>query len=153
MHGCHEHTSCVSDALIAADKICDDRGLRFTDLRRHVLELVWENHGAVKAYDLLDKLDNEFSAKPPTVYRALEFLQKNGLVHKISSLNSYVGCSHPLKHSDCFFLICSHCNEVAECCGSDVAKAVRDMVETQGFEPNQTTIEIEGTCQECRAVS
>ncbi len=150
MHGHHEHTSCVNDALIAADNICKTRGLRFTDLRRHVLELVWENHGAVKAYDLLEKLDDEFSAKPPTVYRALEFLQENGLVHKINSLNAYVGCSHPLKHADCFFLICSHCKEVEECCGSDVAAAVRNMVAGESFLPHQTSLEIEGTCQECR---
>lgn len=149
MHACHEHKTCVEDALKAADRICDERELRFTDLRRRVLELIWENHGSAKAYDLLEKLGGEFSAKPPTVYRTLDFLQENGLVHKINSLNAYVGCSHPLKHKDCFFLICSVCNEVKECCASKVADALRKMARESGFTPHQTTLEIEGECLEC----
>lgn len=153
MLGSHEHAHCIEEAIDAANRICDERGLRFTDLRQHVLELVWANHGSVKAYDLLENLNSEFSAKPPTVYRALEFLQENGLVHKISSLNAYVGCGHPLKHRDCFFLICSDCNEVEECCGSNVAEALRDMVTRQGFAPHHTTLEIKGTCQACQAAS
>lgn len=149
MHACHEHALCVDDALKAADQICEDRELRFTDLRRKVLELIWENHGSAKAYDLLEKLGGEYSAKPPTVYRTLDFLQENGLVHKISSLNAYVGCSHPLKHKDCFFLICSGCNEVQECCASPVAEALRDLAANSHFTPHHTTLEIEGKCQEC----
>ncbi len=151
MHSCHEHTVCIEDAISAASRICEERGLRFTDLRKKVLELVWENHGSAKAYDLLEKLGEDYSAKPPTVYRALDFLQENGLVHKINSLNAYVGCSHPLQHQDCFFLICSACNEVQECCASHVAKVVRGMAEQSQFSPHHTTLEIEGECQDCRA--
>jgi Fur family transcriptional regulator, zinc uptake regulator len=151
MHGRHEHIHCIEDAVNNANRICEERGLRFTELRRRVLELVWENHGSAKAYDLLEKLGGEYSAKPPTVYRALDFLQENGLVHKINSLNAYVGCSHPLQHKDCFFLICSQCDEVAECCGSPVAKALRKMAAGEGFAPSQTTLEIEGQCSDCQA--
>ncbi|WP_169566162.1 transcriptional repressor [Sneathiella limimaris] len=151
MYQRHEHAHCIKDAIQTATDICEERGLRFTDLRRHVLELVWENHGSVKAYDLLDRLGEDYSAKPPTVYRALEFLQENGLVHKINSLNAYVGCSHPLKHRDCFFLICDNCKEVQECCAGEVADALRDMVKKQGFLPHHTTVEIEGICQDCRS--
>ncbi len=151
MHSCHEHTVCIEDALRTADRICEERGLRFTDLRRRVLELVWENHGSAKAYDLLERLGEDYSAKPPTVYRALEFLQENGLVHKINSLNAYVGCSHPLQHQDCYFLICSKCQEIKECCTSQVANVVRDLAEKSSFVPSRTTLEIEGICQDCRS--
>lgn len=151
MFGSHEHAHCIEDAVSAAVQICEERGLRFTDLRRHVLELVWEGHGAVKAYDLLEKLDAEYSAKPPTVYRALEFLQENGLVHKINSLNAYVGCSHPLAHKDCFFLICSECNEVQECCSENLSDSLKSLVKKSDFLPEQTTLEIEGKCKECQA--
>ncbi|WP_219821644.1 Fur family transcriptional regulator [Sneathiella aquimaris] len=153
MHECHEHALCVEDAVQAANRICDERGLRFTDLRRRVLELVWENHGSAKAYDLLEKLGSDYSAKPPTVYRALDFLQENGLVHKINSLNAYVGCSHPLKHQDCFFLICSVCNEVQECCTGQIVDVVRDMAKKSHFSPHHTTLEIEGECEKCEARS
>ncbi|MEH6405119.1 MAG: Fur family transcriptional regulator [Sneathiella sp.] len=149
MHACHEHALCVEEALTAADRICDERELRFTDLRRRVLSLIWENHGSSKAYDIMEKLGDDFSAKPPTVYRTLDFLQDNGLVHKINSLNAYVGCSHPLKHQDCFFLICSCCNEVQECCASHIADTLRDMANKNKFSPRHMTLEIEGECQDC----
>ncbi|MBE7636363.1 transcriptional repressor [Sneathiella sp. P13V-1] len=151
MYAQHEHSHCIETAVEAAERICEDRNLRFTELRRRVLELVWQNHGAAKAYDLLEQLGDDYSAKPPTVYRALDFLLENGLVHKINSLNAYVGCEHPLEHKDCFFLICSNCEEVAECCAGDVAKSLRDMVAKSGFKPTHTTLEIEGLCQQCQA--
>jgi len=151
MRGCHEHAHCIEDAIAAADRICTERGLRFTELRRRVLELVWENHGSAKAYDLLEKLGGDYSAKPPTVYRALEFLQENGLVHKISSLNAYVGCSHPLEHRNCYFLICKKCDEVQECCVGSVADTLQDLALSNNFKPEQMTLEIEGTCSSCQA--
>ena len=150
MYAQHEHSRCIETALQNAEQICEERNLRFTDLRRRVLELVWQNHGAAKAYDLLEQLGDDYSAKPPTVYRALDFLQDNGLVHKISSLNAYVGCEHPLAHKDCFFLICSECEEVAECCAPEVASSLRDMVRESGFKPMRTTVEIEGLCKQCQ---
>lgn len=151
MYTRHEHAVCVEDALNTAHRVCAERALRFTDLRQRVLTLIWENHGSVKAYDILERLGGDFSAKPPTVYRALDFLQENGLVHKINSLNEYVGCSHPLKHKDCFFLICSECNEVKECCAGPVADALREMAKVNSFTPHQMTLEIEGICQQCSA--
>ena len=106
--GKHQHASCISDALRAAEKTCKERGLRLTPIRRRVLELVWASHEPVKAYDILDILRSERdSAAPPTVYRALEFLLGEGLVHKIESLNAYVGCGEP-GHADAGqFLICA----------------------------------------------
>ena len=77
-------------------ELCARRGARLTRLRRRVLELVWQGHAAVKAYDLLAELDRkDATAKPPTVYRALDFLMAHGLVHRLESLNSYVGCPQP----------------------------------------------------------
>ncbi len=150
MYAQHEHSHCIETAVETAERICEERSLRFTELRRRVLELVWQNHGAAKAYDLLEQLGDDYSAKPPTVYRALDFLQENGLVHKINSLNAYVGCEHPLEHKDCFFLICSNCEEVAECCAPEVAGSLRNMVSESGFKPVRTTVEIEGLCKQCQ---
>ena len=150
MYDQHEHSHCIETAVEAAERVCADRNLRFTELRRRVLELVWQNHGAAKAYDLLEQLGDDYSAKPPTVYRALDFLQENGLVHKINSLNAYVGCEHPLEHNDCFFLICSNCEEVAECCAGEVAASLRKMVRGKNFKPTHTTLEIEGLCSQCQ---
>lgn len=150
MYTCVEHETCIDDALQKADMICHDKGLRFTELRRKVLEIIWENHGASKAYDILDKLKgNHNSAKPPTVYRALDFLLENNLIHKLNSLNSYVGCSHPLTHNECYFLICGKCGEIKECCNNDLAKSIMGTSRKNNFNPKQITLEIEGECQEC----
>ena len=98
--GGHEHQSCIEDALARADDVCRERGVRLTPLRRRVLELVWSSHRAVKAYDLLAALgDAVGAAKPPTVCRALEFLMAQGLVHRIDSLNAFVGCPQPDRKS------------------------------------------------------
>ncbi|MDO6806861.1 transcriptional repressor, partial [Wenyingzhuangia sp. 1_MG-2023] len=75
-----------------------------------VLELIWQSHKPVGAYELLPALANDgFNSAPPTVYRALDFLLDLGLVHRLHSLNAYVGCNHPgANHPVCFF-ICEHC--------------------------------------------
>jgi Fur family zinc uptake transcriptional regulator len=93
----HDHSHCVHSALSEADTLCAQKGLRLTALRRRVLELVWQSHKPLGAYDILAVLSEQDGrrAAPPTVYRALDFLLENGLVHRISSLNAFVGCVHP----------------------------------------------------------
>jgi Fur family zinc uptake transcriptional regulator len=150
MYACADHEICVGDALQKADMICQDKGLRFTELRRKVLAMIWAGHGSAKAYDILDKLNDEgTAAKPPTVYRVLDFLLENGLIHKLESLNSYVGCSHPLEHNECYFLICSKCGEIKECCDSTLAQAITRIASKNKFSPRHITLEIQGKCQEC----
>ncbi|PHQ70093.1 MAG: Fur family transcriptional regulator [Sneathiella sp.] len=151
MHNCHTHNACIETALEAAVVICDDGGLRFTKLRRAVLELVWTSHGPIKAYDILDQLDSSIaSVTPPTVYRALDFLLENGLVHKLSSLNAYVGCSHPHRHHECYFLICTGCGEAMECCNSGLVDAVALTGRQNNFKPKSITLEITGECGDCQ---
>ena len=151
MHAHHNHKYCVKDAMQLAESICSQKGLRFTGLRRTVLEMVWAGHRPVKAYDILDKLkDKRASAKPPTVYRTLDFLLENGLIHRLNSLNAYVGCSHPQKCSECYFLICSECGEVKECCNPTLAKAIVGTTSKNKFSPKYITLEIEGKCEDCK---
>ena len=148
--GKHQHASCISDALRAAEKTCKERGLRLTPIRRRVLELVWASHEPVKAYDILDILRSERdSAAPPTVYRALEFLLGEGLVHKIESLNAYVGCGEP-GHADAGqFLICADCGEVAELDDLELAKLIQQKAQQMGFAIEEQVVEIKGSCAEC----
>jgi Fur family zinc uptake transcriptional regulator len=82
----HDHEHCVEDAVAAAERLCEAKGLRFTPLRRRVLELVWSSHKPVGAYALLDSLrTEELGSAPPTVYRALDFLIENGLSSIVAS--------------------------------------------------------------------
>src|SRR5688572_26848545 len=111
----HNHARCVQDAVASAESICASRNERFTPLRKTVLELVWSSHKPVKAYDLLAQLaEYHDRPAPPTVYRALDFLQEAGLVHKLQSLNAYIGCGEPHRDHQGQFLICESCGTVAE---------------------------------------
>ena len=120
-------------------------------MRRRVLELVWQNHAPVKAYDLLDSLSAESGrVAPPTVYRALEFLLDEGLVHRIASLNAFIGCGDPAHFHSGQFMICSECGRVAELDDPEVAAVLDRRAARLGFTIARQTVEIEGVCQQCQ---
>lgn len=146
----HNHGQCVSMALARAERVSEARGARFTAIRRRVLEMVWASHEPVAAYDLLDRLKLEKSnATPPTIYRALEFLLENGLIHRIESLNAFVGCGNPEDEHNEQFLICTRCGAVAELGCDSIDDAVRDRAKQLGFKVETHTIEIQGVCATC----
>jgi Fur family zinc uptake transcriptional regulator len=148
--GSHDHRLCIEEALDAASQLCVARGARFTPLRRRVLELVWGSHQPVKAYDILERLnDEDRGAKPPTVYRALDFLIGQGLVHRLESLNAFVGCPHPGQDHDYQFLICDRCGTVAEIASPAVRSALAEHAAGLGFTIERQTIEVHGTCRDC----
>jgi Fur family transcriptional regulator, zinc uptake regulator len=147
----HKHQDCLESAIEAAKRQCDASGQRFTQLRQRVLELVWQNHEPVKAYDILDELKQDsVSSAPPTVYRALDFLQEQGLVHKIESLNAYVGCGNPRETHQSQFFICRDCGSVAELDDADIRNLIQKKAKRFGFMIDGEMVEIKGHCQECR---
>ena len=148
----HAHEACIDDALAAAEEVCARRGARLTPLRRRVLELVWTRHEPVGAYDLLERLRQEGRrAAPPTVYRALDFLLDNGLVHRIESLNAYVGCGAPSDAHAGQFLICRGCGVVGELDDAEIVELVARKAGRMGFDVQRQTIEIMGLCPACAA--
>jgi len=156
-------------ALREAEDACARRGAQLTPLRRRVLEMVLEADQPVGAYALLDRLRAERpGAAPPTVYRALDFLMAQGLIHKVERLNAFTPCSlhagshgagghgagdgaghgedHGHPHQ---FLICRNCGRTAELSDAPVADAVAAAARAAGFTPLRTTVEVEGTCGSC----
>ena len=147
----HNHDLCIEDAIATAQEICKSRGERFTALRRTVLEILWRSHRPMKAYEVLEALSaTGRRPAPPTAYRALDFLIDVGLVHKIESLNAFVGCSDPESGHSGHFLICTECGDVAELANELVDKRISDSAKKIGFEVTGQKIEIEGRCQACR---
>ncbi len=148
----HNHSHCVENALQKATRLCQRQDARLTELRARVLELIWRNHRPVGAYDLLDMLRHERgSAAPPTVYRALDFLIEHGLVHKIESQNTYIGCSASVGHDHpSQFLICRQCGVAAEITDPRLDEAIGDLATEAGFVVAGRTIEVEGYCPDCR---
>ncbi len=150
----HDHGRCVDDALHKAAVLCMRRGARLTELRRRVLELVWQGHAAVKAYDILQELGSAAgAAKPPTVYRALDFLIAHGLVHRLESLNAYVGCPDPDAAHEGHFLICDACGAVREFEASAIRAAIAEQAASQDFAVARQTVEVRGLCQACTAAA
>ncbi|MEM7468680.1 MAG: Fur family transcriptional regulator [Pseudomonadota bacterium] len=147
----HDHTLCIEDAIAKAQEICTERGERFTELRRTVLEILWRSHRPMKAYEVLEALSaTGRRPAPPTAYRALDFLIDVGLVHKIESINAYVGCSDPESGHSGHFLICVECGDVAELANKAIDKRISEGAKQIGFEVLDQKIEIEGRCQACR---
>ena len=141
--------------LARAEVACTARGTRLTANRRDVLALILAADRPVTAYLLLDQLKRAHpGAVPATVYRALDFLMEQGLVHKVERLNAYVGCvggtshvhDHPVQ-----FLICRDCGGVTEVEDDEVAEALAHAAERTGFTPAHATVEVEGTCGDCSA--
>ena len=150
----HDHAMCIADALDAAEETCRQDGLRFTPLRRQVLEIVWSRHAPIGAYEILDDMrDGNRTAAPPTVYRALEFLVEHGFVHKIESLNAFVGCGKPDGEHVGQFLICGECRQVGELDDPEIAKLIAKKAKTVGFDVSHQTIEVLGLCRDCASAA
>jgi Fur family transcriptional regulator, zinc uptake regulator len=143
---------CTETLLNRADRICGTRGARLTDLRRQVLGLILDSPAPTGAYDLLERLRaTRNGAAPPTVYRALDFLQEQGLVHKLERLSAFVGCvAHDSDHA-AQFLICRTCGRVIEIEDRKLAHALDDAARRLGFTVGKATIEAEGQCADCAA--
>ncbi|EMB4325808.1 zinc uptake transcriptional repressor Zur [Pluralibacter gergoviae] len=142
----------TSQSMLAhAEKICAQRSVRLTPQRLEVLRLMTLQKGAISAYDLLDLLKiSEPQAKPPTVYRALDFLLEQGFVHKVESTNSYVLChlfDHP-SHSSAMF-ICDRCGSVKEQGAEGVEDIMHSLAANMGFALRHNVIEAHGLCAEC----
>ena len=137
--------------LLQAERQCQQHGARFTPIRRRVLEMIAGASGGLKAYELLDRLAVEHAAaRPPTIYRALDFLIDQGLVHRIESLNAYVACPCP-EHAHGFqLLICRDCGRVEELHLDDVNAQLDARAQALGFRVERQTIELLGRCESCQ---
>ncbi len=147
MHA-HDPSLCITEA----EAVCRKAGESLTPLRRRVLELLLDAPGPAKAYDLLARLGDESGpAKPPTIYRALEFLREYGLVHRINSLNAFIGCQHPQDRHHSYFLICRRCESTVELASDALASAVHAAASDARFQAEGASIEITGLCPSCQS--
>lgn len=146
----HNHDRCVDGALRAAEAHCATAGLRFTPVRRRVLEILLRGHRALGAYDILQVLaDDGLGSQPPVVYRALDFLVREGLAHRIERLNAYAACAHPGHDHVPAFLICRDCGAVAEAETGLAQGRLGAAARETGFAIERIAVEAEGLCPAC----
>lgn len=146
----HDHQTCRNSAMHKAERLCLERGVQLTPIRHKVLELIWESHQAAKAYDLLERIKPlQFSAKPATVYRALDFLIEQGLIHRVESLNAFIGCVCSERRHDLLLLICKQCGQIEERPAPEVMTALSREIAEAGFTLHDKALEIHGICVHC----
>ena len=148
----HDHQHCIDSAVAEARRICAERRARLTPQRELVLRLIWQSHKALGAYPLMDMLASATTRRvaPPTVYRALDFLADQGLIHKIHSLNAFVGCSTPGRLHQSHFLICQRCQVAVECGATELNRALAHTATEAGFAVQEQAVEILGLCPDCQ---
>lgn len=152
-HACTDPAHHVHDAgafVQAVEDACAERGLRLTPLRAQVLGLIAAADKPVKAYDLLDAMKEENgSSAPPTVYRALDFLLEQGFIHRLASVNAFVGCHHPQQRHSVPFLICDRCHAAIELEDERITGLLEQQAKALGFSPRAQTLEVHGLCADC----
>lgn len=158
-HNVHHAHGNVEQRLADAKAHCLARGARFTPLREEVYSLILSAAKPMGAYDLISALqasrqmdgsDKRTNIAPPTVYRSLEFLLSEGLIHQLTSINAYVPCCHPRAHHTAAFLICEQCQRVQECSSLPVQEMMSFAEEDIGFTVARSVIELSGRCQACQ---
>ncbi len=151
----HDHDRCAAEALDHAELVCERRAQKFTPIRRQVLQALLSSHRPLGAYEVIDELAKSMPRPAPiTVYRALDFLMDNGLVHRIESRNAYLACSHDHDVGTMVaFLICERCGSVGEIPAATVAQSLNAAARSFGFAPKLSVVEITGICAHCQRAS
>ena len=124
---------------------------KLTSLRKEVLYVLWCATKPLKAYEILDSLlKTKLNATPPTVYRALEFFEMHGLIHKIESIQCYTLCCEPHKQLPSeVLMVCGDCHQVVEVYDESVQALFASLAGANFFQLRQDAIELKGTCQAC----
>lgn len=141
--------------LRTAELACARSGVRFTPIRRAVLEALWAAEEPVGAYDLIRRLESRLVRRfsPPTVYRALEFLLEQRLVSRIETRNAFVPRVHPEHEPACAFFICETCGTSAEVDNPQVEALFETDAAGLGFRIGKRVIELQGTCANCLSMA
>lgn len=147
----HDHAVCLDETLTRAEASCARAGARLTPLRREVLGIIAAGHEAVGAYEIIERMGATGDRPAPiTVYRALDFLRVQGLVHKVESRNAYVVCTQDHARAErAALLICDRCGLVVEVDGGEAFRAIEKSARATGFAVSRPVIEVNGVCAQC----
>ncbi|MCY4420853.1 MAG: Fur family transcriptional regulator [Gammaproteobacteria bacterium] len=146
----HDHEACILAGMEHAEAECESRNVRFTENRRSVLELLLADHRPLGVYEIMEQFDWKGRRPAPSqIYRALEFLESIGLVHRIESSNAYLACNRPGRHRCTLFLVCELCKKAAEVEAGQMQDVITDLAKHSGFELHSQVIEARGLCPEC----
>ncbi|MCQ9617485.1 transcriptional repressor [Paenalcaligenes niemegkensis] len=140
----------IEAQLHTAEQLCKKRGKRLTPIRREVLELLLRQQRSLKAYELLELFrQDQPGAAPPTVYRALEFLTDEGLIHRLDAVNAWTACADAAGHPHDLLIVCTNCGAVAELSAPSLSAQLAACVEQAGFTLSGLETELQALCKKC----
>ncbi|PLC49319.1 transcriptional repressor [Pollutimonas subterranea] len=144
----------IAATLSTAESLCVQRGKRLTPIRRKVLEILLKQQRSVKAYELLELIrGDQQGAAPPTVYRALDFLVEEGLVHRLDAINAWTACLDAGGEPHDLLVVCTQCGSVAELSDPALSRQLARKVAESGFVLSGHETELRALCRECRKVA
>lgn len=146
----------IDKIIQQAERSCRDSGVRLTSKRKQILEVLLQAGGPRSAYEIADLYRQQTMENIPvmSVYRMLDFLMQNDLVHKLTSNNKFIACAHIAcshSHQAPQFLICDKCQQVREI-GVDeqLITALEESIEDNQFHLNSPQLELHGVCKSCQ---
>lgn len=135
------------------EKFCQANKLRFTEPRRLVLEVIAASDAPIGAYEILERIGQiSERPKPATVYRAIEFFQTHGFIHKIESLNTFAICRAGHAHTGSQFMICDQCGFVSEIHLCHLPDSLEKKTKNSGFTIAYWNTEVHGRCRDCTEI-
>lgn len=141
----------IEQQLATAEKLCLERGKRLTSIRKQVLEILLRAQRSLKAYELLDMIRSALpGATPPTVYRALDFLTEEGLIHRLDAVNAWTACADAGGHPHDLLIVCTQCGTVAELSAPALSHQLADCAQGAGFAMGHHEIELRALCAPCQ---
>jgi Fur family zinc uptake transcriptional regulator len=137
----------MKDIIAQAARYCADHGHRFTAPRENVLAIVTGAQKPLSAYQIIEKMPD--GTQPPTVYRALEFWESEGFIHRIGSIGLYAACHAGHRHNGAQFMVCDECGGVEEAHLCDLPPDLAALADNSRFTVARWNLELHGTCRNC----
>lgn len=131
--------------------LCLAKDLKITKPRKIVLQFLYEASEPQTAYALLEQYRSTYGAGDAmTIYRALDYLEKNNLVHKIHSQNKYSLCDLSHSHSGALFFLCTQCQQIKEIHSDCLEQTFKNIAQDNHFKIQHSTLELLGICKKCQ---
>ena len=145
---------CREDRLASALALCRREKISLTPGRRRILEILAKEGRPLGAYDMIDRVATATGKRPApiSIYRALDFLLENGLIHRLASRNAYLACGHSHAIEEpIIFLICEICGDVVEATSAEIRGSLAELAQAAKFSPRAQIMEVSGRCRTCSA--
>lgn len=140
--------------LKRAEQLCAQAGSQLTTIRKTLLSIIYRNESDLTAYELLNIFrETNPKAESMTIYRALDFLQKHHLIHRLASKSTYAACDIPHEDHYAHFLLCEKCGQSQEVQSPLLEKTAKNLAAKYHFSLSNKPIEITGVCKDCNRLA